>query len=377
MLLLTGCRGLQVSPPLSAAQETWVTEGGSPLRQHTAPATLSVPLEEAWTYNAGAGFGAPSPLVVDDLVLAATRKGEIHAIDLESGERKGFETFGETVEGTPVIGNGVMYVPVGWGKRTLYAYDLLRGRSTWKARGAAVEAGLLLLDDGLIAVDVDGLVRKYGLSSGDVLWEYELGGKTLVRATPVLVNGSVVVADTDGRIAAFNPADGTVRWTRELPAPVFTSFAGDEDQVYVSTTRGQFFALSAESGVTRWRMALPDTTVRLSAPAVSEDLVVVGGTDGVLRALRPSDGQEVWSYQDEDAITAPPLITQHHVFVGTMGKRLVAVGRDDGTAQWTHELRGRMKSPMVLHRGRLIVQAEPRHVICFTAQEESPYASTP
>jgi hypothetical protein len=32
---------------------------------------------------------------------------------------------------------------------------------------------------------------------------------------------------------------------------------------------------------------------------------------------------------------------------------------------------------MVLHRGRLIVQAEPRHVICFTAQEESTYASTP
>jgi outer membrane protein assembly factor BamB len=315
--------------------------------------------------------------VLDGLVLTATRKGEVHAIDLETGRREGFESFGETLEGTPVVGDGVMYVPVGWGKRTLYAFDLLKGQSRWKVRGAPLEAGLLLLTDGLIAVDVRGGVRKYDLASGEVLWEYELGGKTLVRATPVLVNGLVVVADTEGRLAAFDPLDGSVQWTQQLPAPVYSSFAANAQHLYVPTTRGEFLSVSAQDGSVRWRLALPDTTVRFTAPAVHDELIVVGGTDGVLRALRPTDGEPLWTYEAEAAITAPPLLTLQQVYLGTMGKQLIALARETGAEQWMHELPGRVKSPMVLHRGRLIVQAEPRHVLCFIEQGAVSYASTP
>lgn len=377
ILLVSGCRGLRLSPPLGAAQETWVTEGATPQRQHMASTDVTLPLEEVWSYNARAGFGASSPLIVGDVVLTATRQGEVHAINLETGKRVGFEEFGDAVEATPVVDGEVLYVPVGWGKRMLYAYDLLKGQSRWKKKGAPVEAGLLLLNDGLIAVDVQGTVQKVDPATGDILWEQSLGEGTLVRATPVLVGGHVVVADTEGRLTAFDPADGARQWTQQLPAPVYASFAADAYRLYVPTTRGQFFALAAETGEVRWRLAVPDTTVRFAAPAVANGTVYVGATDGTLRALTASDGAEQWSYRDDAALTAPPLVGQRHVFLGTMGKMLYAMDRTTGEVRWEQELPGRVKSPMIMHDGRLIVQTEPRTVLCFATNDDEQYASTP
>lgn len=377
LLGLTGCRGLQVSEAQRVTDEDWVVEGDSPSHHNAIESELAPPLQEVWVYNSGAGFGAVSPLIVSDAVLVATRKGELHAIDLVRGKRIGFDSFGDALEGTPVIKEGLLFIPVGWGKRALFAYDLRRANVVWRKNGTAIEAGLLALEAGVLAANVKGVVRLYDARTGDVRWEHDLGDEVLVRATPVEVAGNAVVADSKGRVVAFRSADGVVEWTQTLGAPVYATLAAFGQTVLVPTTRGQFVALDAESGQVRWRFALPDTTVRFSAAAVDDDVVYVGATDGVLRALAIHDGSVEWTAEVDGALAATPLVTPSSVFVGGMDKKLYAFDRLTGALRWETELKGRVKSAMAARDGQLIVLTEPHHVYLFQTAEMPNHASTP
>ena len=365
LLLVAGCKALKVDRAGVFSEADWLTEGDSGERRHATGEALEPPLEEVWAYNAGAGFGPGSPLILGEAVIVGTRKGEVHAIDFETGKRLGVEGFGDVVEGTPVIQDGMLFIPVGWGRRALIAYDLVRGRTRWKLKGVPIETGLLALDEAFVAVDAEAWVRKYDAEDGTVLWEQTLGDQVTVHTTPVLVQDHIVIADDQGRLVAFDPADGTAQWTQDLHSPVYTSIAADEASLYVPTTRGRFYALEAAQGRLRWEVVLPDTTVRFSAPAVNDDLVVVGASDGALRAFDTATGALRWTFQNADALAATPLLTPGTVYVGSMGRMLFAIDRETGASRWERQLRGRVKSALATRDGYLVVLSEPRFVYLF------------
>ncbi len=343
----------------------WLTEGDSGERRHATGEVLDPPLEEVWAYNAGAGFGPGSPLLLGEAVIVGTRKGEVHAINFETGKRMGIEGFGDVVEGTPVIQNGIIFIPVGWGRQALYAYDLGRGETRWKLKGVPIETGLLALDEAFIAVDAEAWVRKYNADDGAVVWEQPLGERVTIHTTPVLARNNIVVADDRGRVVALDPSEGTAQWGQDLGSPVYTSIAADEASLYVPTTRGRFFALDATQGRVLWKVELPDTTVRFSAPAVDGSLVVVGASDGSLRAFDKATGDQQWIFHNDAALTATPLLTPNTVYAGSMRRSVFAIDRATGEKKWEQQLRGRVKSAFAARDGYLVVLAEPRYVFLF------------
>ncbi len=365
LFFAVGCKALKLEQAAIQSEDDWLTEGDSGERRHATATAIVPPLEEVWEYNAGAGFGPGSPLILGDAVLVATRKGEMHAINFETGKRLGIEGFGDVLEGTPLIQGGTLLVPVRWGRRALLAYDLRRGQTRWRIKGEPIQTGLLAVDDGFIAVDAASWVRKYDVDTGAVIWEQNLGDKLTVHATPVLTQGHVVVADDRGRVVALHPQDGAVQWVRDLQKPVYASIAADEESLYIPTTRGQFFALDAARGEVVWQMTLPDTTVHFNTPAVDDGLVVVGASDGFLRAFDASSGDLLWTFEDDAALRSTPLLTPTMVYIGSMRRALFAIDRTTGALQWEHELRGRVKSAFAARDGHLVVLAEPRFVYLF------------
>lgn len=363
---MPGCNALQLTHPNVVTGQDWLTEGDAPERQRAVEAAVAPPLEEVWTYNAEAGFGDVSPLLLGDVVLVATREGEVHGINLLTGKREGISEFGEAIEGTPTIANGIIYVPGAWGGKALYAYDLGRSQVRWSLKGAPVEAGLLLLDGTLYAADVEGVVRALNAAGGEVAWEQALDSTATIHAAPLRAGRDrIVVADDRGRLRAMQAEDGAFLWQQELGAPVYATPAADEEALYVPTTRGQFFALGAEQGRVRWRYAIDDRTVRFTAPALSGGNVIFAGTDGLVRTLDAETGDVQWTFQAEEAVTAPPLLTREVAYVGTMGRKLLALDRTTGEKRWEQELEGRIKSPMAARKGYLVVLTEPRNVYLF------------
>ena len=126
-----------------------------------------------------------------------------------------------------------------------------------------------------------------------------------------------------------------------------------------------------------WEYELPDETVRFSSPAVEPDWVYVGGTDGVMRALDMSTGEEQWTFHNDFAFSASPLVTQESVFAGNLGRTIYAFDKRTGLVQWDLKLRGRIKSGLAVRDGKLVVFTEPRYVYLFAPPLPEAYASNP
>jgi outer membrane protein assembly factor BamB len=366
LLLLAGCKALRLDGSNRTHPSDWLTEGDSPLRQHRLDVPLDPPLEQGWVYNAASAFGPGSPLLLGEAVVVAGRNGEVHAIHAQTGKRLGMQDFGEAVEGTPVIDAGRLYLPLAWGKKTLLAYDLAAAREVWAVRGAPLEAGLLLVAQTLVSVEVEGVVRAYDARTGAETWQYALGERASAQATPLAVGeGQVVVVDDDGHLVALQVADGRLLWQQALEMPVYAAPASDGTRIFIPTTRGRLFAVDARDGAVRWVYRTGDPLVRLTTPALDGADLAVGGSDGVLRLLDARTGQERWRFTDDSALTAAPLLTPHTVYFGTMRRDLVALARTSGAEQWRTTLRGRVKSALAAREGQLVVLSEPHFVYLF------------
>ena len=96
-----------------------------------------------------------------------------------------------------------------------------------------------------------------------------------------------------------------------------------------------------------------------------------GATDGLVRAVDVSTGEVVWSSSFPDVISAAPLVTDRHIFVGSMGKMIYGLNRETGAVEWDAELKGRVKSAMAATQNGIVVLSEPRYITYFTSSEGS------
>ncbi|HEX7069592.1 MAG TPA: PQQ-binding-like beta-propeller repeat protein [Rhodothermales bacterium] len=368
---VAGCRSLHLPQAGRQLEGDWLTEGGDPGRTYARDVSIRPPLEPVWEYNAGGGFGPASPLILNGSVIVGTRKGEIHAIDLESGRSRGVLGVGESVDGAPAIDRfGVIYVPVSWGRRGLLAYDLTRRHTRWRVKRVPVEAGVLLMGDRVVAADVESRVAAYDVLSGAVIWEHQLSDRAVVHAAPARISDTAfIVADDEGVVTAIDAIRGEVLWERALEVPVYASPTVVDDLIYVPTTRGALVAIDTESGAERFVFEIGHDEAKLTTPAVSGSMLIVGSSSGELVALDRFSGDELWSFDGEEAIGGAPLIADAVVYAADMSRSLRAFDLASGELLWETELEGRVKSAMAVGDGGLVVLAEPRNVYLFKPAE--------
>ena len=86
-----------------------------------------------------------------------------------------------------------------------------------------------------------------------------------------------------------------------------------------------------------------------------------------------STGAVVWSIDAGSVVEAAPLAAmgadgQPIAYVGTHGRRVLALRLTDGEIVWEGRTGGRIKTAPVAAGPCLLVFAEPRHVHCFRAE---------
>ena len=209
----------------------------------------------------------------------------------------------------------------------------------------------VLAEGVLYAATMDGFLRARDPSSGDVLWERQLGDKYFYPGTPT-VEGGVVYAGfsqaSGGLVHALDAVRGTPRWVvgpeSGLDIDARVALAVADGLVFGSTWDGGLFALDAANGSVAWTSRT--FTVPAGGPAVEFfDLpigglavglgqVVMGTTGGTVVALDELTGEILWTQEVVGTIRSHLVLAQDRVFVATASGSVHALDAFTGSEVW-------------------------------------------
>ena len=163
--------------------------------------------------------------------------------------------------------------------------------------------------------------------------------------TPTSANDSNASDDDDSTSAndsnasdGMRPVDGAWR-----------TFQGDS----ANTGTGRETATGpAETPAVEWTLTTGDELG--GDPVIVDDTVLAGSWDAKLYAASLSSGDELWSYETDDAVLVPVAVASGVVFVGNH-TTVAALDIESGTPYWTTSIDGRVRGGPAVADGTLYV----------------------
>ncbi|MEY7849331.1 PQQ-binding-like beta-propeller repeat protein [Natrarchaeobius sp. A-rgal3] len=255
-------------------------------------------IEETWTAELTGSAG--SPVLDRDTVFVGTDRGNLYALEADTGRRRWVLETVEPTDSAPVV---------------------TRERVCFGTSG--------------------GTVRAADPATGDELWETDLPAPL---TTPLSRSDGRLYAGHEDGLSALEAETGELVWTYETDAPVAGTPAIDDDRewdgarVFVGTEDETAVAVDAEAGEECW--TVPTDGAVTGGPTVADGRVYVADDGGTLLALGGDTGQTWFTYQVRGSLTssATVLVDDELEDGGT-----TFVGADDGYLHVTDTTFGRRK----------------------------------
>ncbi len=260
------------------------------------------------------------------LVLVGSDKGQVLALRQSDGQEAWRTTVSSEVLAAPRGARGIVVIRTGDGKFT--GVDATSGERRWSSTHTMPALSLrgnsapLIVQNLVIAGLATGKLLVLSLDKGLPLAEKTIApphGRTEIErlididAEPKVFGDILYLAAYRGSVAALDMRGGNQLWNRPL-----SSYAGldvDARQVYVSDDTDAVVALDRRDGSALWKQA-DLTGRRLTAPAASDDYVIVGDFEGYLHWLDKQDGRIVGRVRAAGKqIITPPITAGNTVFV--------------------------------------------------------------
>ena len=187
------------------------------------------------------------------------------------------------------------------------------------------------LDDPLPSMEFRGDLANSGASNSRApdapiasIWDRNTGARE-IGATPAVAYGSLFITTMHG-LFALDARDGLVVWTAPV-ARGFSSPAVFDNSVIVGTSNGTVVRLNASTGGVQWEtplLAQPLFSGITSSPKVAFDRVFVGtfnesGGPGEVVALWANNGSVAWRHPTGSVHYSSPAYADDSVYVGIMG----------------------------------------------------------
>jgi eukaryotic-like serine/threonine-protein kinase len=364
LLLISACSSFKLKEPIPVRYDDWLEAGGSPAREHRTESALSTPFVPAWEFNAGAGFPRNAMLRAGERLFVSTLNGEIHIINIHTGDKIGRLQFGSPIAGSPLIYRNILYVPLSAGDKTLVAYHLLTGKEIWSKRIGPVETSPLQLNGLIFITARNGTLYALDPMSGDERWTQDVSER--LYASPAGGDGAVYVGNPRGTLTAFNADDGSVVWETAGLGTMLTQPVLDDRHVYVTTRDSMVYSLDRKSGAIRWKQKKDGKFY--AAPALGKEYIVVATAGGSILALDKETGEDRWEYRAQRIINAEPLTAGSHVAVVSLDKSVYVIREADGLLQWSFSTDSRLKTTPLVWDRYLLVCSEDRVVYAFVAE---------
>ncbi len=173
-------------------------------------------------------------------------------------------------------------------------------------------------------------------------WTYEHATGEIIT-TAAIYDGRAYVSTEDGYLLALDMEDGQLAWSYELGARCWSAPTVAGDLVLVGDKEGVLHAVDRRSGEMRWRHS---RSHELANSQVLGQLVLTGGYDDRLQALRLEDGGEAWSWQTDERVVAPTTVLGDRLVSGGCNGRISILAAADGELLEEVELEAQVGAAM-------------------------------
>lgn len=205
-------------------------------------------------------------------------------------------------------------------------------------------------EDTLYTVSQNGNMVAYDAKNGRIRWQQK--NKTPFSSAPTVGDGKLFVNGDAGELWVFDASNGKKLLSLDLPNKSFSAPAYSNDTVLVKTVDEVTLAFNAEDGALRWRYEsdVPDMILEGgSSPVISDDIVVQGSAEGRVTLLTLDKGQLLWQRRLVEPegisdisrmvdIDADPLVKNGIIYIASYQGKLVALDKFKAMPIWEHDL---------------------------------------
>ncbi|MBU4681451.1 outer membrane protein assembly factor BamB [Cedecea davisae] len=216
-------------------------------------------------------------------------------------------------------------------------------------------------DSTIFAADRHGVVKAVSADDGREVWKVDLSEKTGFFSSniPALLSGGLTVdgahlyvGSEKAKVFALNTSDGSIAWQAKVAGEALSRPVISDGLVLVHTSNGMLQALNEADGAVKWTVNLDMPSLSLrgeSAPATAFGAAIVGGDNGRVSAVLMQQGQIIWQQRISQAtgateidrlsdVDTTPVIVNGVVYALAYNGNLTALDLRSGQIMWKREM---------------------------------------
>jgi outer membrane protein assembly factor BamB len=269
----------------------------------------TLPVKKLWGDNVGGGKKQQvlrlglGPALDDGIVFAASHKGEVLALRVDTGKEAWVKKLKLPLSAGPAAGSGL--VVVGTSKGAVIALDSATGKERWRTRVNSELLSAPAIGEKVVVLrSVDGRLHGLDSQSGKELWSVEQQVPRLSlrgTATPIIAKELAISGFDNGKVMAVNLITGDTVWDTPLATPhgrteldrlvdIDSAVRVIGENVFAAGFQGRTAMLALDSGQIWWAHDMSS----YRGLSVDTENLFVTQSDGIVVAMRQRDGSELW-----------------------------------------------------------------------------------
>jgi outer membrane protein assembly factor BamB len=285
----------------------------------------------AWSFKTGSSIYS-YPVVADTILYFGSLDQSFYALNALTGSKIWSFITPYPVNSMAMVSDGIVCFESG---NRLYALNATTGDSLWSFVANNTEPVISLdLTDYHHSSPVEyhgtvyygdgwGNMNGLDLHTGQLVFQFNSGANSAIRATPAILDSVIYYGDWDSHVYAVSLVDGSLLWThllegiRQYYGAIVSQFVIKDTLLYFGSQHDIYSPLSIRTGLPAWTFDDHKQTYLPSVPAFYNDSVIIGTTIISFRIYSVTRGNINWEFETTGICFVKPIIQDTILYMNT------------------------------------------------------------
>jgi outer membrane protein assembly factor BamB len=350
--------------PVVATPDTWPLFRGDPQATGISPASLPDDPQVVWKRSWDNASFDCTAAIAGDRAFVGDMDGNFFALSLADGADVWKVKTENSFTGAVAVRDGLVYAGDADGK--FHCWKATDGSPVWSFESKAeINSGANFYKDWVLVGSQDATLYCRNAKTGEKVWEHTIENQ--IQCSPTIAENRVFLAGCDGQLHIIDLDQGKSIGQVAIGAETRATPAVLGDLLFFGTYRETFYCVNWRKAEVAWTYRNDKRSFPFhSSAAVKPDILVVGGNDKLVHAIKPQDGKPIWQFPTKGRVDSSPVILGERVYIGSADGRLYGLELATGKKLWEYEAGGAFVASPAVASGKLVISNQDGTVYCFS-----------